>query len=668
MADTGKCDIALFGGPYVVVDTSTVDLGACDIALFGGPPIAYVTSTTQTQEESMSGGAVTGNSADKVAIRVEAGSTGAVSGGEAAKTATLIGEEVGVGGSVVGGTAGIVLTLALSASAGAVAGDSAEAVVVTVVAGSGGAVASSTLNPLALIAEVVADGGAEAGSSASLLVLRGADCSGGSVAGDAGALEVLVVREASAGGVANGTSNEWLHYAVHVVEAAGGSVGAGSSVAVASIEFIPSAGAEVGGSPSYLYVGDFDTGGGGVSRGEVTFEWADDLPDDEQLPCDNIRQIVRAAATGMSLRLRLAGSSVAPVTIDGASWGERSGVTADFVDLPTRLTFGGSDSVTIPAGGTVYTDWVVSPVIKNRYYLFHLSLAEADSWMKIKPTGTVKEYYKLSGTDDTMVQYVSGYSTSSNITAVISVEIASSLTVSYAGSEGALAGGSADVEFVKEYGVSAGAVVGATASYMSYIETQLLASSSIGGAIVGDSAIAIKIVDILADAGAGAVAGGSATLYIANSGYASAGGAVVAGTYSWLQTMIYGAFQGSVAGGFAGTEISGDGSYTGVGGAISGGSASLNRLLIQLATGGSIAGYEGLYQFSVPSVSKTVPYSRGYWGINKASNPIWDFTEQKNKWGYLNNPNWTSTPSAPVNYDGREDEEPQIWTVEGDEE
>jgi hypothetical protein len=36
--------------------------------------------------------------------------------------------------------------------------------------------------------------------------------------------------------------------------------------------------------------------------------------------------------------------------------------------------------------------------------------------------------------------------------------------------------------------------------------------------------------------------------------------------------------------------------------------------------------------------------------------------KQKNKWGYLNNPTWDSPATvAPVNYDGREGEEPQGW-------
>lgn len=47
---------------------------------------------------------------------------------------------------------------------------------------------------------------------------------------------------------------------------------------------------------------------------------------------------------------------------------------------------------------------------------------------------------------------------------------------------------------------------------------------------------------------------------------------------------------------------------------------------------------------------------------NKGEGP-WPFTEQLDKWGYLNNPRWTDAPGPPVNYTGREDEEPQVWDI-----
>ena len=50
------------------------------------------------------------------------------------------------------------------------------------------------------------------------------------------------------------------------------------------------------------------------------------------------------------------------------------------------------------------------------------------------------------------------------------------------------------------------------------------------------------------------------------------------------------------------------------------------------------------------------------WKDNKGAGP-WQFAAQQNKWGYLNNPRWMSPPGAPVNYDGRESEEPQVWDI-----
>ena len=52
------------------------------------------------------------------------------------------------------------------------------------------------------------------------------------------------------------------------------------------------------------------------------------------------------------------------------------------------------------------------------------------------------------------------------------------------------------------------------------------------------------------------------------------------------------------------------------------------------------------------------------WGMPIAG--PWDFVEQPNKWGYLNNPRWTDEPGAPVSYNGNEEDEPQVWELPGD--
>lgn len=44
--------------------------------------------------------------------------------------------------------------------------------------------------------------------------------------------------------------------------------------------------------------------------------------------------------------------------------------------------------------------------------------------------------------------------------------------------------------------------------------------------------------------------------------------------------------------------------------------------------------------------------------------PPWELPTHVNKWGYLNNPHWGNTPGAAVNYDGREEDEPQVWSLD----
>lgn len=56
------------------------------------------------------------------------------------------------------------------------------------------------------------------------------------------------------------------------------------------------------------------------------------------------------------------------------------------------------------------------------------------------------------------------------------------------------------------------------------------------------------------------------------------------------------------------------------------------------------------------------------WKADKDRGP-WPFTKQPNKWGYLNNPCWQvqSRPfvkGGPDDYDGREGEEPQVWSID----
>jgi len=42
-----------------------------------------------------------------------------------------------------------------------------------------------------------------------------------------------------------------------------------------------------------------------------------------------------------------------------------------------------------------------------------------------------------------------------------------------------------------------------------------------------------------------------------------------------------------------------------------------------------------------------------------------NFIEPSNKWGYLNNPRWQTSPQAKVSYTGNESAEPQVWSLPG---
>ncbi len=57
----------------------------------------------------------------------------------------------------------------------------------------------------------------------------------------------------------------------------------------------------------------------------------------------------------------------------------------------------------------------------------------------------------------------------------------------------------------------------------------------------------------------------------------------------------------------------------------------------------------------------------GDWRDYKGDAHDWidGFVEQGNKWGYLNNPNWTDTPSNSVNYDNNFASLPMVWKMTG---
>lgn len=219
------------------------------------------------------------------------------------------------------------------------------------------------------------------------------------------------------------------------------------------------------------------------------------------------------------------------------------------------------------------------------------------------------------------------------------------VTISVSG--GAVAGGSSDIVAIRIAAGVGGAVGGGVS-----IVTQIAEVNAIGGAVGGGVATLAAIAVISAIGGS--VSGGGAVYYTCRE-YESEGGAVAGGEVAPTFAFFYSAIGGAIAGGLA--SFSRTLGKVSVGGAVAGG-AIAPYLIARAYTseggaiGGGYLGTFGLY---------TTEVGRPFWGINVSSDPVWAFSEQANKWGYLNNPRWMSPSGAPVNYDLNPEDEPQIW-------
>ena len=78
----------------------------------------------------------------------------------------------------------------------------------------------------------------------------------------------------------------------------------------------------------------------------------------------------------------------------------------------------------------------------------------------------------------------------------------------------------------------------------------------------------------------------------------------------------------------------------------------------------SAANYPTYLWFSKNYGRSWTPW-HGYTFINDFEEPVWPFEEQPNKWGFLNNPRWQTSPQRQVSYTGNESAEPQIWALPG---
>jgi hypothetical protein len=136
-------------------------------------------------------------------------------------------------------------------------------------------------------------------------------------------------------------------------------------------------------------------------------------------PFASIRQVITSAQftdNRTSIRLKLAGCSDQVSNIVGCSIGERSGTTDDFAVVPTRITFnGGENSITIPAGISVFSDFISFSLDKTKDYLVHFYLSGSTIYYR-RASLDLTTYYILqsAGSDETLVQSVSGYTETAN--------------------------------------------------------------------------------------------------------------------------------------------------------------------------------------------------------------------------------------------------------------
>lgn len=128
--------------------------------------------------------------------------------------------------------------------------------------------------------------------------------------------------------------------------------------------------------------------------------------------------------------------------ITGASIGPRSGSTEDFASAPVRLTFGGSNSVSLPFGNTKWSDWADYVWDFGSDHLIHMAVIDSTQYASNIATTGVTVYRKDTSDDDTLVQDISGYATVSTFWYnIVDIEVAVPIDV-WAAHGGWVGGGS----------------------------------------------------------------------------------------------------------------------------------------------------------------------------------------------------------------------------------
>jgi hypothetical protein len=133
-------------------------------------------------------------------------------------------------------------------------------------------------------------------------------------------------------------------------------------------------------------------------------------------------------SSGNKIRLTLQGVSGGAVTIGGCAIGERSGTTGNFASAPTRITFGGNNTGTLPGSlGTLVSDVITFTVDETKDYLIHIYYSGVSAVRYV--TGTLTRYYRDYNTNDTLTADISGltYTSNSYVVGIKSFEILSGI-------------------------------------------------------------------------------------------------------------------------------------------------------------------------------------------------------------------------------------------------
>jgi len=112
--------------------------------------------------------------------------------------------------------------------------------------------------------------------------------------------------------------------------------------------------------------------------------------------------------TGTEVRILIQGHGSSSTGIDGVSFGEQNGTTDDYASTPTRFTFSSSNTTTITAGSSKWTDWVAMDIDDTKSFLLHVYQVNRTNYY---PYISGTSFRERPGTgDDTMLVTVTGYS------------------------------------------------------------------------------------------------------------------------------------------------------------------------------------------------------------------------------------------------------------------